>query len=638
MPTISGSADLRSWLQTEGIYQDTTHSYVKECVTPVISYRAGRPQILKLPCLYGGIRDIGSYIYGNPQYKDLSAYISAVIRTKDLNAFIRSATQANLNLSAFVRSYFSGYKDIVAAIRRVDHGQLDVIASVYGQAIQDLSVSIGAHLPLDLIALLNIIEIRDLPASVLGEWAKGTYDLAAGLYKIWDRKTSDLSAYISSKMVWTNLAAYLNIISLSNLSAYVKGFYRSYVNLNAYVLIGQMRNLYADIHGYDTSSLNASVVGIYGPYDLQAYICVHPYLNLYASIRGKYMGAMDLRAIVEGWYIINLAASIRSIDPVDLSAYIVARGKSIDLGASVIPNIIKLKKVLQISLLEHRDLKALINFQCFGSTYVNLGAYVYTLYKKDLPAFVWPWRNDDGYKNLGAYINAGVYSVEDKVDIRFVPNSHLMYSQLKLTFSPSNVQSYKVFDTQKILFGTFYASNLTATINGILRSTDLSASLTPVLQANYTELPEYVNPKTHEVVIDFNERWRENWKTFVEIMFHRSGPEPFKYFYVGGSNKIYKIDRNRHWTIWASSYIQDSTDVIDRKNVRSKFIFNMSNYTTIDEAVRDLIDRVSSYRKFDLGAIVQSISPPCADLTATIICKFKGKWVKHLGASITGIV
>jgi hypothetical protein len=299
----------------------------------------------------------------------------------------------------------------------------------------------------------------------------------------------------------------------------------------------------------------------------------------------------------------------------------------------ITPNIVKLKRVINISLLESRDLKGIVNAFCFSSNYKDLGSSLYPVYKKDLSAFILVWLSEDGYKDLSAYINAESYIVENKLSARFVPNTDL-YAQLKVGFSARG-DLYKVFDTQRVLFGTFYAANLTATINGILRSVDLGASIEPLIQANYTELPDYVNPKSHEVVIDLSAKGRENWRTFVEIMFNRGGPEPFKYFYVSGSNKVYRIDRERHWTVWASSYDEDTTDMIERKNVRSKFIFSLSRYNTIDAAVRDLIDRVSAYRFAELSAIIQPVLPPYADLNASISARFKRTWVKNLPASIT---
>jgi hypothetical protein len=629
-PTYQGTAELQSAINV--LSQD----YVKECPTIVVGYRAGVPQILKLPCIYGGYRDVGAYVYGNPVHSDLGAYIYAQSNFLDLGGYIKSFVQTDTDLPAFIRSYTQSYTDLGAAIRRLDHGTVDLGGELHGWATWDLAALIGAHSPADLNALLNIIEIRDLPASIHGALYFGQSDLGASIYRTYLRGVKNLGAYIRSLMVEYDLPAYLNVISTSNLPAYITTFKRSTKNLGAYLYARQMKNLSASIHGYDTRDLGAIVSGVYGPYDLQAYIRVHPYLNLSATLHGWYSGVFNLKGIIEGSYRFDLSAFVNPILPMNLGAYISVVGQSFDLGALITPNIVKLKRVISISLLESRNLKGIINSFCFSSNYKDLSASLYTIYKKDLSAFIWPWKSDDGYKNLGAYINAEDYYVENKFIAKFVPNSHLMYSQLKLTFTASG-SIYTVFNTQRILFGTFYAANLLATINGILRSVDLGASIEPLIQANYTELPDYVNPKSHEVVISLNSKGHENWRTFVEIMFNRGGPEPFKYFYVSGSNKVYRIDRDRHWTIWASSYTEDDTDMIDRKNMRSKFIFNLSNYTTIDAAVRDLIDRVSAYRQVDLSAIIQPILPPSADLNASITPLFRRRWVKNLPANIVGV-
>ncbi|KKK49272.1 hypothetical protein LCGC14_3136720, partial [marine sediment metagenome] len=256
------------------------------------------------------------------------------------------------------------------------------------------------------------------------------------------------------------------------------------------------------------------------------------------------------------------------------------------------------------------------------------------IYKSELKAFIIGWFSGfaDNVGDLGAYINAEDYYVEDKFTVTFVPGVR-KYTQLNINFSVNDV--YKTFDTLPIIYGSFYGANLSATINGILTSYDLGATVTPVLQTNYTELPENVNPKSHEIVIDFNDRWRENWRRFVEIMFKRDGAEPFHYFYVEGSNTIYRVDRDRHWTIWADSYLNTEDDMVERRDIRQKYIFNMSNYSTVDEAVRDLIDRVSTYRRASLGASIVGEWGPMANLSASIEPKIKYSWVKYLGASLT---
>ena len=103
---------------------------------------------------------------------------------------------------------------------------------------------------------------------------------------------------------------------------------------------------------------------------------------------------------------------------------------------------------------------------------------------------------------------------------------------------------------------------------------------------------------------------------------------------------MYRFERDSHWTIWADSYIKTTDEMVERRNVRTKYIFRMSDYSTVDEAVRDLIDRVSAYRRVELSASITGIMPPYADLEASIrpsVVKAIHSWVKHLKASITGV-
>jgi hypothetical protein len=207
------------------------------------------------------------------------------------------------------------------------------------------------------------------------------------------------------------------------------------------------------------------------------------------------------------------------------------------------------------------------------------------------------------------------------------------YALLKLRFGI--IDRYTVFDTLPILFGSYYYSNLSAIVTGILRSRDLKASLTPIFDYNYNELPDWIKPKTHEVVINLK-RFEFQWKRFVELMFDTAGDDNFHYFYVSGESKIYKVDKSRHWTVWAESYVKDEESMIERIGVRHKYIFRMSNYSSIDEAIRDLIDRVSAYRQASLGAYISGSLPPHLDLVAALTPSVKYTWQKHLLVSLTG--
>jgi hypothetical protein len=255
--------------------------------------------------------------------------------------------------------------------------------------------------------------------------------------------------------------------------------------------------------------------------------------------------------------------------------------------------------------------------------------YLYTIYKKDLRGEIIGWYSGtaDNIKDMTAYINAGVINVQDKFTIKFIPEVR-KYTILKLR--GSILDKYKVFDNYSLLFSSCYAKNLQASIIGTLRYYDLPAVLNTITQANYTELPPSVSPKTHEVVIDLNDKGYENWRRFVEIMFNRGGAEPYHYFYVSGENKVYKIDRSRHWTIWATSYIEDNETFIDRHGVRKKYIFKMDQYNDFDHAVRDLIDMVSIPRQKDLSASIESVLGNRYDLQALIEVKHIYRWSKNL--------
>ena len=569
------------------------------------------------------------------QTANLQAAINVISQSSaDLSALISSTDfQGYDNLNAYVKPTIQTYSDLVAAIRRLDQDDNDLGGDIHGWAIKDLNAEIGAHPPANLQAILNVIEIRDLPAEITGEWWYGQTDLGAEVYKIYQRGYKNLIAILHGWQEF-DLASYINPVYKYDLQALIQS--TTTADLGGSLFPIQPVDLQGLIHGWAISNLAAILIGGYGPYDIQASLNPIPGRDLSAIITGwkGFQIPIDLPASLSSWAITDLSAIISLIEAVDLGASITAVGKLANLGAIIIPKTILMKRALQISLLEHKDMKAVINFQCFGSAYSNLGASMHTIYKSELKAFIIGWFSGfaDNVGDLGAYINAEDYYVEDKFTVTFVPGVR-KYTQLNINFSVNDV--YKTFDTLPIIYGSFYGANLSATINGILTSYDLGATVTPVLQTNYTELPENVNPKSHEIVIDFNDRWRENWRRFVEIMFKRDGAEPFHYFYVEGSNTIYRVDRDRHWTIWADSYLNTEDDMVERRDIRQKYIFNMSNYSTVDEAVRDLIDRVSTYRRASLGASIVGEWGPMANLSASIEPKIKYSWVKYLGASLT---
>jgi hypothetical protein len=665
-PIYNQTSDVQSSIEIGQIYQDSTYTYLKNCPKIVVGYKKGVPQILSLPCVYGGIRDIGSYIIPTAPSKDLLAYIfglsdipsynlSAFIRPcisdlRDINSFIKQVYKGDKELSSFLRSTESDYSNLIANLhgllrpiykgdknissflRPTDPGYLDLISNLHGYDLINLSSYVLAIPCVDLISLLNVISINDLPAYIYGEYFKGISNLEAKFSSIIGLGYVNLPAFLHGWQI-DNLSSYLNVIHYSDLCAYVGS--NSLSNLIAILSVVLPVDLSSTVHGFATRDVSSHLIGVYSPYDIQAYVTSIPPVNL-PGLLHAYKGTKvptDLFAFVESYQRLDLLAHIRPNAPFDLLAYLNSVGKSSGLLAYIVPKVIHVKRSIQIALLEHKDLKSIINFMCFNSDSRNLSAYIFSMIKRDLGAHIIGWYGSttDNIKDLPSYINTGIIHIENKIPIRFVP-VRTKFASLRIKFSTENgMYSVNAFP---IHFSAFNHKTLTASILGIMRSTDMSARIKPVVDANYTQLPYNVKPKTHEVFINL-ERFEEQYQKFVELMFSSGSKEPFHYFYVSGENKLYKIDRRRSWTIWAHSYSKLDNNIFERGNVRHKFIFKLSNYASIDEAVRDLMDRAVSPRKYDLVSIINAVDPVHSNLVASIEPKRKIRWSKKLTSTIT---
>lgn len=655
--TASQLAGLQAAINVYSTYQDSTYTYTKNRNLYALGYTRHGIQILRGRIEYGGIRDFGAYIIGSTlyhgsedlgadiegveafttSYADLNAYLTveSAVGVKDLNAYIKSVIQATHNLGAYIKQTTTDHLGLLAAIRKSGSGHLDLVAHLHGLDTSDLTSYIGTHPPANISAAIKswyVDNVRNLPTAIIGELFKGSGDLNANLDTY---KPPDLQGIIHG---WDtlNLQAYIKSIYASDLGAIIQS--TSLANLISFVTAVEPSDIQGFLHGWDERFLSAEIEGGYGPYDLQAYLRVYPHADLISRIHGWYSGIGNLQAIVGGYHTRDLAAFISAIEAINLGAEIVARGQAEGLQAFIVPNVIRIRKAVSVALLEHKNLSALINFQCINSTYANLPVEFGIIYKKlDLTGFIFGWLTPDEMGELKCYINTATYEVEDKINVGMVV--YEPYTLLKVKFNVA--EAYKVFDTLPVIYGTFYYKVLNASIIAVPRSRNLTAYIKPIIQSNYTELPPSVRPKSHVVVYKFNDRMEEEWRRFVEIMFRKDGAEPYHYFYVSGTDKVYKIDRSRHWTIWATSYNRDDETMFDRNNIRTKFIFRMDRYESVDEAVRDLIDRVSAYRESLLAAYINAVDDRPQLNLPTSIFGFGGpkrRWAKYLNASITGVV
>lgn len=549
------------------------------------------------------------------------------------------------DISAYIKSFIQSYADVSTTITAIPPADMlasihgfdtrDLVVDIYGWAYKDLLGIIDTHLPSDLQAILNIIEICDISSSIVGEWQHDQFDLAAEFYRIWNFGYKNLQASLHA---WStkDILAYINAVYYSDLGASIIGGLLS--NLTASISPIPPAILQGMIHGLATVDLPTLLNGVYGPGDIQAYINAVRAADLQAFI-GVYKGQQvpfDLSAFIVGGYSSDISAYIGGINPINLPAYIYAIQKIKDLQATIIPSVILMKKVILVPLLEHKDLGALINFMCFNSSYSNLNSYLHVLQKSDLSSFIIGWfgNSADNIKDLGAYINTEIYNTQDRITISYVPEVD-KYTRLNLLYSVRG--QYITWDTINVRLTNYYIKDLLSSITGVQTSSNLGASIKAVWDWNFSQLPDYVKPKTHEVFINI-EQFEEQWRRFVELMFDRDGTTPFKYFYVSGTEQVYKVDRGRHWTIWAEGYNKVTNSMIDKANTRKKFVFKMTDYSTVDEAVRDILERAAYPTSANLAAYIDGGPSVYLDLHGSInVVGRSHRWIKHLRAEITGI-
>ena len=307
------TADMRATLEVFGQYCTSTYTYIKERKTYVVGYSSYGIQILKDKTIYGGIRDLCASLVRTPTYVDLSAYAFALSNFMELGAYLKSTIQSYADLIAAI--YGVPPEDLPAFIHGFD--TRNIPATIYGWAIKDLPGYIGTHPPEDLQAILNVIELRDLSADITGEWWHGQYDLPAEFYKIFMRGEKDLTAIVAG---WAtlDLPAYIATVYFRDLLAIIQS--STLEDLPATVSPIAPIDLSGFLHGWDIRNLGSIITGVYGPYDIQAFLNAIPPKDLSAYIRG-YKGIQipfDLQGIVEGWYTSDLPAYLSFVFPADL--------------------------------------------------------------------------------------------------------------------------------------------------------------------------------------------------------------------------------------------------------------------------------------------------------------------------------
>lgn len=604
----SSTGNLGAALTVLGLYQNTTYTYLKYCPTYVIGYTRYGIQILKGRCVYGGIRDIGANVHpvrAKEVISDLSAFVGVEAAEQgqaDLPATITSyellyltaniSGELPVDLPAKMRVWQRVHEDLPAYIRGWQAANL--AAQVLGVVGYDLPASISPIPPSDLPAYLKVWPQEDLPAN-LRAW--DTKDLSANIGTMQDRiLTASIGGHLAGNLgarlkgwareVPKDLSASVLGFAYQDLPAVVRATYLADLPANLFAVAP--KDLPAYLHGYQASDLGALINGIANFVSLPAYIFAsggYKDLPTFLVPRTATEVPYDLVATISSWYSRNLPALINAIAPSNLPASLTAVGGTGDLPARLYPKMVRLTNTISFVTMESLDLSAVVNI-CGGSGFKNLVASLAVNHIKDLPATIVGQIGAYSQKDLPARTGYYTeYSTIDKLPISIIFRDN----------------KYRTFDKYSLMFSfSRQASSIWASIVGEYTSSNLPASLRVVELDPYN----FENTKNRErVYFGLGSQQALSYET-VEISFREIVSD---YFFISGSGDVYKTNPLEKWVANMSSFIPRNNRLgLKRRLHKDRVLYDIEKYTNVDEAVRNIMEYITSYPQSDLGARIAS--------------------------------
>ena len=673
MTQTTGFNSLSAAVQVMGLYHDETYTYVKSCPKYVVGYRRGVVQIIKGPCIYGGIRDLQGIITGTDVLTgtgDLHANIS-IHAPRDILGFIRVTKFKTVDLFAGISIHLSGNiagsirswyrdnfvnlagsiygwqkvdlyatilmhppKDLQASVfvKKIDYADLNTL--IYAWHIKDLQIKLNRVFPFDLSATLDTIQpvdlfaylkvryIVDLKGSLKG-W--GIKDLSATIDIIFandlnvkicgkDDMFKNLYCRIKGKAIEIQSLLGANIRSFigKDLNASLIATYMS--NLSGYLFSVCPKDINANIYAWHVSNLQAILNGQRGPYDLLASISPNENLRfLKASIYPVFGTRIlsNLPAAVHSWETRNLTVNIGLISARNLQVILTPYLYAKDLHATIYPKMIRLSTMVKVATMVHKDLSAMINSFCVFTEYKNLFASVYTTYKSDLSVFIRTLKYIYKPSNLGASVGyADTITEVDKYKI----NVNVLPSEMR------------TFDRYKISFDIFGAVKfLSAYIKGTLRNVSLGATIIAkeIVPYNFGRIKttEQVIHLTYSGIFKAFETVETSFKSLVN-----------DYYYSSDGDYAWKTNRLDRWILEVKSFLPLDTSLrLKRRLHKETCLYDLTRFSTIDEAMRYAITYVTEYPQVDLCTSIYGIGR-YTSLGATI----SPRYIKEDGVSLAG--
>jgi hypothetical protein len=599
--------DLKAAVQVFDTKQET-YTYLKYCERYIVGYSSSGVQIIKGRCYYGGIRDVGGFIRSAAAAQaDLGAEILGQLGGVPLYAYIAGHLPENLPASIIGFSF----RNLPAYTRGMS--KYDLPADIYSIPPADLRAKIKIYVPPDLHASIHSWQEADL-GGYIGRRVKA--DLRGVIGIIEDAYT--LGAVIRGwiREAHSDLGALLHAYKEEYLGAFIRGTERR--DLGGIMIYIQPVPLGAGIHGWQELDLQGIIEAQKYPWDLPASILAG---GSFRDLKGKIIPILaagiyrDLPAFLMAVrFKKELGAFVRSYAISDLNGFINSGKDRSDLGAYIAPRMIRLTALISIITMEHKDLVGVINAACLKNLYKDLPSYIRPVFLSNLPAYL-KCISPINAKDLSASIGwSDKYVVVDKLSLNIEVKS----------------SGYKTEDKLRLLINmSLSAADLTGQITGTLDERNLRAYVNCLGAQPYN----FEHWKTKERVRELAYGVEQNYKD-IDIDFETIVHD---YFYSNEGAFASKVDKDEHWrTRLRAYYSAKDMERLQRRLYRSKILFGIHKYASIDEAMKAAIDYVTEESKYDLSASIKGTGWH-SELRAGIIPKEIVSTENNLTSYINGV-
>ena len=629
-------------LKAEIIGSELQRDYVKECKTYILGYNEYNVQILREDCIYGGIRDLSLNVDVLFAILDLSYYIKPTIQTsKELLALLKGTVREEVilpstlkgwveeedDLSVYLKTGESSTEDLFKYVNIFQAQQNNLNKAIKGwslentfnlikaikatykdtkniskyikstiQQTEDLNMDIfkiWQHSEVDFYAFLHGWQEEDF-YSYIKSTVQQTKNLITDIFKIWQHSETDFPASLHGWQV-LDLSKTIQAFHIRDLPINLRATYLN--NISAFLYAISPRDVKASISGFDTKNLSFHLKQVPYQGDFPSYIYGVPSINLSAYLNGKLAveAHSDLKAKLTNFKEKNLYFRLNILNQVNLPIYLNVPRIKVDLSAFILPKVVYIRKNINVSFLENRDLAAIVNFPCFNSSFNDLLFSVTVKASGNLNAYLFGYDNSN-IKDLNFSINAYDYLTSNKVELNYFNKKDRNLYRSSYT-DLSYIKKPEIHNMDVItLYGEEQNySNLLSSIYGHFVFNDLGAYIKPYSNISYD------TKATSENFITL--KLKNNIESFRKYVNLKLRDYAFQYYYFSGAQKAYRMDRNSHWVVRVEGYKPLPVGRgYEKVKVRKKYIFNLKNYNSIDDAITDMVDRVTLLRSSDLSA------------------------------------